>query len=263
VETILTLAWLISFFAGVAGLIRPRWVRLQSRWAASVLVTSSFLFPVAAGEFFPSADVKQERGATVVVLLFWAICCGIVILCRLGVQAQRMADKGMPPEPSGFIQTNAAKWATAIISRREMPRKQPASVDQKRESSAPSEARKALGMAVHSDIARRRREAAAARPGPEARSFGSEDFYAEIGEEGEHGRIIRTGWNQGPLSFEYADYHGELSVRTIHKWVEYPQYIQGWCEDKEDTRTFRKSRVQTWFGGSETMLRGPRGRSRL
>lgn len=63
--------------------------------------------------------------------------------------------------------------------------------------------------------------------------------------------------------FEYADHYGEVTIRTIHKWVEYPIHVQGWCEDKQDTRTFRKDRVQTWFDGSEKMLRGPKGRSRL
>ncbi|WP_156029200.1 hypothetical protein [Sphingobium sp. DC-2] len=170
----------------------------------------------------------------------------------------------MPPEPSGLTEKTAAKWATFIVNQRQRQQEPPQIVDRKRDrQSVPLETRKATGAAVQSNVAQRRKEAAAARPDPASQSFGCNDYYSEVGEEGEHGRIIRTGWNQGPLMFEYADYHGELTVRTIHKWVEYPQYIQGWCEDKGDTRTFRKNRVQTWFGGTEAMLRGPKGRSRL
>lgn len=263
-ETILILAWLASFGAGIAGLIKPRWVRLPSRWAVSALLTFSFLFPVAAGEYFPSADVKQEKGATVGSLVAWAICCGAVVGVRLALLARKMALNGVPHAGSGLIEKTAGKWATFIIERQRGQQEPRHAEDQKQEPlSVPLETRKTKGAGLQFNIAQRRKEAAAARPDPASRSFGSEDYYSEIGDEGEHGRIIRTGWNQGPLVFEYADYHGELTVRTIHKWVEYPQYIQGWCEDKEDTRTFRKNRVQTWFGGTETMLRGPKGRSRL
>jgi len=268
-EDVLMLSWLASFAAGLAGLINPRWVRLPSRWTASALLSFSIVFVTAAGEFFPSPDAKQAEGTTAGFLGTWAFLCGVVILVRLAVSAQRMANYGVLAEPLGLIDKMAAKWATFIINHRQR-QKSPSINPKPVRPSPPPESRITIGATLEFNVAEERRnvaeqrkEAAAPRHDPAVRSFGSDDYYLEIGDEGEHGRIIRTGWGQDPLMFEYADYHGVLTVRTIHKWVEYPQYIQGWCEDQEDTRTFRKSRVQTWFGGTETMLRGPKGRSRL
>jgi hypothetical protein len=53
----------------------------------------------------------------------------------------------------------------------------------------------------------------------------------------------------GGLSFTYADANGEVSERRIISWKEDPEYdhcFTGWCTDREEPRTFRIDRVQSW-----------------
>ena len=88
-----------------------------------------------------------------------------------------------------------------------------------------------------------------------------DDYYSDD-DDGEHGRVLRRGGPTSYLSFEYGNRQGEITIRTLQKWVEYPQYLQGWCEDAGDNRTFRKDRVLEWFAGREE-LRAPKGKSRL
>lgn len=53
----------------------------------------------------------------------------------------------------------------------------------------------------------------------------------------------------GGLSFTYADANGEVTNRRIINWSEDGEYdhcFSGWCTDREEPRTFRIDRVQSW-----------------
>jgi hypothetical protein len=53
----------------------------------------------------------------------------------------------------------------------------------------------------------------------------------------------------GGLSFTYADANGEVTERRIINWNEDPEYdhcFTGWCTAREEPRTFRIDRVQSW-----------------
>ena len=53
----------------------------------------------------------------------------------------------------------------------------------------------------------------------------------------------------GGLSFTYADANGEITERRIINWKEDPEFdhcFTGWCTDREEPRTFRIDRVQSW-----------------
>lgn len=48
--------------------------------------------------------------------------------------------------------------------------------------------------------------------------------------------------------FTYVDEDGVVTSRQIQNWTIASNYIEGWCLDREDIRTFRLDRVEEWHG---------------
>lgn len=67
------IACLASFFGGIIGLIRPCWIKLSTRWQAGALLLFSLVPIAAAAEFYPTNDKADGSGATVTMLVFWAV----------------------------------------------------------------------------------------------------------------------------------------------------------------------------------------------
>jgi len=55
--------------------------------------------------------------------------------------------------------------------------------------------------------------------------------------DGEHGDFAR---------FTYADRDGVVTERQITNWQSYDAYIEGFCLNRREGRTFRKDRIQDW-----------------
>jgi hypothetical protein len=67
----------------------------------------------------------------------------------------------------------------------------------------------------------------------------------------EKGDPIASG--REALVFEYADEHGEVTVRRVTNWVEYELHIEGRCQLRRAKRTFRKERITVWIEGVENL----------
>ena len=92
-------------------------------------------------------------------------------------------------------------------------------------------------------------------------SISNPDFYS--GEpSGDHGTILKRGVDGRPLAFQYTKKYGDVSDRKIFNWTEYPQHVQGVCDEKGVLLSFTKSRVTAWYEDSEKMLKSPKGKSR-
>lgn len=254
----MTLAGLGCFFCGIIGFIRPSWIKLSSRWQAAALWLFSGVLATAGGEFYPTKDTHQEDGATVVMIISTALVCAFVIFLRVAFRAAALSNGAAPRESaSGQVERLAQKWAASMPKYRSIAANEPVS---ERRTTSENEERRKFGEAFIKKLGERPKRQAATLP-VQPIVIPCEDYYSDS-DDGEHGRVLRRGAYDSSLSFEYANRQGEITIRTLHQWVEYPQYLQGWCQDAGDNRTFRKDRVLEWFAGREE-LRAPKGKSRL
>lgn len=70
----------------------------------------------------------------------------------------------------------------------------------------------------------------------------------------------RRAWRNAPgapnqrrgrsARFTYADEDGVVTDRQIQNWTIASNYIEGWCIDRKEMRTFRLDRVEEWHGWS-------------
>lgn len=115
---LLALVWLAFFVWGMIGLFKPWFVGFPSRWVAFSVLTLSFVFVIAAGEY-SSAEQENAPGATIAFLMVWAVFAATVIFIRTGVRAHNLAKLGDPkPGNRGFVERWAARWASYAISQK-------------------------------------------------------------------------------------------------------------------------------------------------
>lgn len=256
-EAVLTLTGMGTLLWGLVGFIRPSWARLSSRWQAGVIWLFSAVIITASGEFYPTKEAHQEAGATVGAFIGAVVIGGFVFFLRVAFRASALSKGTVGREGGGHVEQFAKKWAGATPHYQIMAQGL-ASPDQ--HSLAEAEERRNAGEAFIKKLGERPKRQPD-KPQAQRTIIACVDYYSDS-DDGENGRVLRRGAPDKTLSFEYANFQGEITIRTLHKWVEYPQYLQGWCEDAGDNRTFRKDRVLEWFQGRED-LRAPKGRSRL
>lgn len=220
----------LAFFAGIAGLVKPRLIKLPSRWAAGALTGFSLVIIALSIELYPPSEAEKSSALFFPMLISWALLCGIIWTLRRYLRQQK------------------AEGAAATPFR----------------SSGPDD--EAGGAAQHAIRGPYLREVVSGGDSPAGsspRMIGRmhEDYYSGE-EEGEWGAILRRGMDGRPLQFEYADRYGEVTSRLVFNWVEYPRHVQGWCDLQSDIRCFRKDRVIEWMAGSDEQLRAPKGKSR-
>jgi hypothetical protein len=59
------------------------------------------------------------------------------------------------------------------------------------------------------------------------------------------------------LSFVYEDADGNVTTRNLSYWEEDEVYIEGFCLDRKETRTFKKERVLSYLDDSDRLLNNP------
>jgi len=68
-----------------------------------------------------------------------------------------------------------------------------------------------------------------------------------------YGEPLQGPVNQ-PLSLDYCDRFGEVTMHSLRDWYEYEKHVSGWCTECDALKVFTKRQVVEWFGGGQSLL---------
>lgn len=208
---------------GVVCLASPKAARLPSRWYSLPLLLSLCLFFGLLMVAFPESNSDtppgEMRGVGFSFVLVWVV---LAALCHMVARnmpkiraAVKEAQKASDTEQIDAIERerdfNARRSAEAII-RRNTHRDDWDDYDDEDYEPAPR---------------RKRRK----RSGPKVEGDKENVPSAKAG-----------AW----IEFTYVDSEGEITERHLRNWSRTSQYLEGFCMDRKDSRTFRVDRVIQW-----------------
>lgn len=81
------------------------------------------------------------------------------------------------------------------------------------------------------------------RKAREVRALGSSQQTAENGADPDAPDSALSGTEERRLRFVYQDAKGNISTREVTNWTDDGAYLEGYCHQAKDVRTFRRNRI--------------------
>lgn len=90
---------------------------------------------------------------------------------------------------------------------------------------------------------------------PSKYKFTDPDVARDLDDHDREMAALDPRWSDGERGdfarFTYADRDGVVTERQISNWRSYDAYIEGFCLNRREGRTFRKDRIAEWSSASE------------
>lgn len=255
---------------------RPSLIGLAKRRHVALIWSFSIVVAMFGADLNPPPE--QQALATPAAFILWSIGAGIV---ALAFKLWRKASFLAKPKPASLpLEPRRKKRLGFLVSVRDRlqnTRSDLLAYTQRVDQELTEKRRQADALASERRFHAARASKVASGPAirfaepaiggiterVDWRGSSEENYDFTSGEdEGEYGAILRRGTDGRPLSFEYANKHGEISSRAVFDWVEYPRHFQGMCSNAGAVICFRKDRVIEWHAETNKLLRAPKGKSR-